>query len=130
MIDLVTELKSVDWYLLGIGLELKVHQLQSIRHNYSQVDRRRIEVLNCWLNRTTTAHTWEAVAKVVGAIDYDKVADTIRKKYITSTFTTSNKGTVLLYRYVVVHMLKRTHAVYCNVTHIIVHEPIGSLSSG
>ena len=105
MIDLVTELELiVDWYLLGTCLNLKVHQLKCIEENYSHdVTRYKIEVLSLWLDNTTTT-TWEAVAKAVGRMGtHDRVADTIRNKYITSTSTstTSNRGTVLLYVYVV-----------------------------
>ena len=100
MKNLVTELKLVDWYLLGVGLDLPSYQLKSIKDNWHQVEHRRSKVLDFWLNSTTTPHTWEAVAKAVGVIDYDKVADTIRNKHITSTSTTSNRGTVLLYMYV------------------------------
>ena len=103
MIDLVRELELiVDWYLLGICLNLKVHRLKCIEENYSHdVTCCKIEVLTLWLDNTTTT-TWEAVAKAVGRMGtHDRVADTIRNKYITSTSTTSNRGTVLLYVHVV-----------------------------
>ena len=103
MIDLVRELEPiVDWYLLGTCLNLEVHQLKCIEKNYiHDVTRCKIEVLSLWLDNTTTT-TWEAVATAVGLMGtHDKVADTIRNKYITSTSTTSNRGTVLLYMYVV-----------------------------
>ena len=105
MIDLVRELELiVDWYLLGICLNLKVHRLKYIEENYRHdVTHYKIEVLTLWLDNTTTT-TWEAVATAVGRMGtHGKVADTIRNKYITSTSTstTSNRGTVLLYVYVV-----------------------------
>ena len=100
-IDLRRELESiVDWYSLGIGLKLKDHQLKCIEKNHQHdVERCKIEMLNYWQENTTTADcTWEAVATAVGLMGtHDRVADTIRKKYITSTSTTSNRGTVLLH---------------------------------
>ena len=101
MIDLVRELESiVDWYLLGTCLNLKVNRLKCIEENYSHdVTRCKIEVLSLWLDNPTTP-TWEAVATAVGLMGtHGKVAVTIRHKYITSTFTTSNRGTDLLHMY-------------------------------
>ena len=86
---LTNELKSVlDWYSLGVNLDLKRYQLSEIESNHRGDDKRcRTEMLGCWLDNTTTP-TWEAVAEALCLMEAHAVADKIRRKYIISTTTT------------------------------------------
>ena len=92
--ELTNELKQVaDWYLLGINLNLKHHQLRTIRKDHYGDNQCKIEMLGCWLDSTTNP-TWETVAEALHLMDEHKIADTMQRKYITSTTTTSTEGTV------------------------------------
>ena len=97
---LTNELKFVtDWHSLGVNLDLKHHQLTEIEKNHKGDDKRcKTEMLACWLGTTLTP-TWEDVAEALYLMDEYAVADTIRRKYISSTTTT--EGTfffVLVYK--------------------------------
>ena len=85
----------LDWHSLGVNLDLKSHQLGTIEKNHcGDNERCRTEVLICWLDNTTTP-TWEAVAEALDQMEQGRVADELRRKYISST--TTIEGTVLLY---------------------------------
>ena len=92
-------LKSVsDWHSLGVNLDVKSHQLDTIEKNHRGDDERcRTEMLICWLNNTI-APTWEDVAKVLGQMEHGRVADEIQRKYVISNTTT--EGAVFLYMHV------------------------------
>ena len=94
--ELKNALKSVlDWHSLGVNLDLKSHQLGTIEKNHRGDDERcRTEMLICWLD-DTIAPTWGAVAEALDQMGQGRVADEIRKTYITST--TAIEGTVLLH---------------------------------
>ena len=86
-------LKSVsDWHSLGIYLDLKTHQLNTIEKNHHGDDERcRTEMLNAWLNSTATP-TWEAIVEALGEIEQGRVADDIQRKYNVITSPTPIKG--------------------------------------
>ena len=94
---LTYELKSVtDWYTLGVSLGLKRDQLKAIEKDYHHDNNRcMIEMLACWIENTLNP-TWEAVAKALNLMKLQEVADTIRRKCMTSTTTTTDEGIVLL----------------------------------
>ena len=93
---LTNELQSVfHWHTLGVKLGLENHELSIIEENHrGDVERCRTEMLGCWLNNATTP-TWEAVAEALDMMNEHGVADTIRKKYITSATTTNTGGTLV-----------------------------------
>ena len=92
-------LKSVlDWHSLGVHLDLKSHQLDTIEKNHhGDVERCKTEMLNSWLNNSTIP-TWEAIVEALGPMEHGRVADEIQRKYIN--FNTTTEGTVFLYMHV------------------------------
>ena len=98
--ELKVALKSVsDWHSLGVHLELKIHQLDTIEKNHRGDDERcKTEMLISWLNNSTIP-TWEAIVQALGLIEHGRVADEIQRKYI-GIFNTTTEGTVFLYMHV------------------------------
>ena len=94
-------LKSVsDWHSLGIYLDLKTHQLDAIEKNHhGDNERCRTEMLNAWLNSTTTP-TWEAIVEALRQMEQGGVADNIQKKYNVIISTITVKGKVFTARLV------------------------------
>ena len=80
--ELKKALESVsDWHSLGIYLDLKINQLNTIDKNHHGDDERcRTEMLIRWLDNTTTP-SWEAVIEALGQIEQRRVADEIQRKY-------------------------------------------------
>ena len=80
--NLSSELATViNWFLLGINLGLQKHELTKIERDYQGNDRRRVEMLNLWLQRTPNA-TWEDVVDALQQMGENRVAENIREKYI------------------------------------------------
>ena len=93
MKELVNELKSVSWYLLGINLDLEVSDLDAIDSNHRGNEQRcKTEMLSCWLYKQATTHTWEAVAKALNMMGEYRVEQVIREKHITPTATATTEG--------------------------------------
>ena len=89
----------MDWYSLGVNLDLKRYQLSEIESNHRGDDKRcRTEMLGYWLDNTTTP-TWEAVAEALCLMEAHAVADKIRRKYITSTTTTEGMRDMSVFLY-------------------------------
>ena len=85
-----------DWHLLGIYLDLKIHQLHTIERNHRGDDERcKTEMLNCWLDNTI-APTWEAVVKALGQMEQGRVADEIQRKYNVVISNTNMAGKAFL----------------------------------
>ena len=79
---LASELASViDWFSLGLNLGLQKHELTKIERDYQGNDRRRVEMLDLWLQRTPNA-TWEDVVRALQQMGENVVAENIREKYI------------------------------------------------
>ena len=80
--NLSSELATViNWFLLGINLGLPQHELTKIERDYQRNDRRRVEMLNLWLQRTPNG-TWEDVVRALQQMGENRVAENIREKYI------------------------------------------------
>jgi len=94
--ELTNALKSVsDWYLLGVNLDLRGPELTTIDRNHRGDNTRcKIEMLSSWL-QNTTCPSWEAVVQALRLMEANADADTIQRKYVTSTATT--EGTVLVH---------------------------------
>ena len=85
-----------DWHSLGIYLDLKTHQLDTIEKNHHGDDERcRTEMLIAWLNSTKTP-TWEAIVEALGQMEQGRVADDIQRKYNVIISTTTIKGKAFL----------------------------------
>ena len=95
--ELKKVLRSVsDWHSLGIYLDLKTHQLNTIERNHRGDDERcRTEMLAAWLDSTTTP-AWEVIVEALGQMEQGRVADEIQRKY---NVTTTIKGKAFLYMY-------------------------------
>ena len=81
---LSSELQSVsNWYQLGINLDLETHNLDNIQQNYAhqEVDQQRLEMLDLWLRRKLN-DTWEDVVSALQQMGENRVAESIRQKYI------------------------------------------------
>ena len=94
--ELTNALKSVsNWHLLGVNLELSGSELATIERDYRGDNIRcKTEMLSRWLENTKCP-TWEAVVQALRLMEANAAADTIQRKYITSTATTG--GTVLVH---------------------------------
>ena len=80
--NLSSELATViDWFSLGINLGLQKHELTKIERDYQGNDRRRVEMLYLWLQRTPNG-TWEDVVDALQQMGANTVAENIREKYI------------------------------------------------
>ena len=91
--ELTNELNSVsNWYTLGVNLNFKHYQLNTIESNHPADNNRcKIDMLGCWLDSTSNPN-WDTVAKALDQMDEHKLAVKIRRKYMTPTTT---EGTVL-----------------------------------
>ena len=68
-----------------MNLDLKIQQLGVIEKNHRGDDERcRTEMVACWLDNAPNP-TWEAVVEALDQMDEGRVADEIRRKYITTT---------------------------------------------
>ena len=83
--ELTKDLKLVsDWHSLGMELGVKYNDLTNIEKNHSENDRRKTEMLACWILSCETPCTREAVAQALGQMGKHKVAKEIRKKPTTT----------------------------------------------
>ena len=94
--ELTNVLKSVlDWHLLGVKLDLTGTELATIERDYRGDNTRcKTEMLSRWL-QNTTCPCWEAVVQALRLMEANAAADTIQRKYVTSTATT--EGTALVH---------------------------------
>jgi len=53
-----------DWYSLGIQLGLKKHVLDTIENDFTRTQRRKTEMIDCWL-KNGLDHTWEELKLAV-----------------------------------------------------------------
>ena len=67
------------------------------RNYHGDHERCRTEMLDCWLNSTTTP-TWKAIIKALGHMEQGRVADEIQRKHnvIISNTTTEGKASCSL----------------------------------
>ena len=87
--ELMTALKFVsNWYLLGLNLDLRSSELATIEWNYPGDNIRcTTEVLSHWLEKTPFP-SWEAIVQALHLMEATATADTIHRRYVTSTATT------------------------------------------
>ena len=63
------ELKEVDWYQLGIQLEVPIHVLTEIdRENPGDERRKLTKVLDYWIKNAKPAASWETIVKALQRI--------------------------------------------------------------
>ena len=78
--DLVVELKTVDWYELGIQLNVPADQLGNIDRENPTESRKMAKVQQYWLNNETAS--WEKVIIALERIGgYANIVATVRSKY-------------------------------------------------
>ena len=77
----MVELKTVDWYDLGIQLNVPVDQLGTIERENPTESRRMAKVLQYWLDNETAS--W---VKVINALEriggHGNIVATLRSKYV------------------------------------------------
>ena len=75
------ELKTVDWYELGIQLNVPAHQLKAIRRENPTEPMKMAEVLQYWLDNETA--TWEKIIEALQRIGgHGNVVASLQSKYI------------------------------------------------
>ena len=80
--DLVIELKTVDWYELGIQLNVPADQLGAIDRENPTESRKMAKVLQYWLNNETAS--WEKVINALERIGgYGNIIASLQSKYIS-----------------------------------------------
>ena len=68
-----------DPYQLGTQLEIKPHHLKVFEHDYPDIERQKIEVIDFWLNNNVEC-SWEVLANAVERMErYGKVVDSLRE---------------------------------------------------
>ena len=85
----------VDWFTLGVKLELEDHELRTIEQNYrgDGNERCKLEMLSRWL-RSGKPPTWKALADALHLMGEHAVASKIQAKCCSpSTATTDTAGT-------------------------------------
>lgn len=82
--ELEYELKEVDWYELGIHMNVPAHTLKNIGKDIASEARRLAEVLHYWLNNGEAS--WEAVVQALKRIGgHGNIIKTIEWEYFPST---------------------------------------------
>ena len=80
--EVLPELRTVtNWHQLGINLGLQTCELNKIEHDYQGNERRKQKMLDLWLRRTPNA-AWSDVACGLQQMGENRVAESIRQKYI------------------------------------------------
>ena len=80
--QLLSALKTVsDWYLLGFFFGLPKHDLNNIEKDHQDSERRKLEMVDRWLQSTPTA-SWEDVVNALWQMGEKRVAETILQEYI------------------------------------------------
>ena len=85
----------VNWFSLGVKLELEDHELRTIERNYrgDGNERCKLEMLSCWL-RSGKLPTWKAITDALHLMGEHAAALKIQAKYCSpSTVTTDIAGT-------------------------------------
>ena len=74
------ELKTVDWYEVGIQLNVPAQQLKTIRRENSTESMKMAEILQYWLDNETA--TWEKIIVALERIGgYGNIVASLRSKY-------------------------------------------------
>ena len=77
----MVELKTVDWYDLGIQLNAPADQLETIERENPTESRRMAKVLQYWLDNETAS--WEKVIDALERIGgHGNTVTTLRSKYV------------------------------------------------
>ena len=75
------ELKQVEWYELGIQLDVPAHLLKAIERENPTESRRMADMLQYWLGNETA--TWQKIIEALERIgDYGNTVSSLRSKYI------------------------------------------------
>ena len=78
--EIQNELGEVtEWHQLGVELGLPHAKLKEIESDYSQNQRRKVEVLDWWCQNTAEV-TWIKLAKAVEEMGYTVLAERLRRK--------------------------------------------------
>ena len=72
---------SADWEDIGLALELKEGQLSAIRSDHHESNKCFREMLKLWLKQIEPPPTWSAIIEAVRILQYESLAEELRKKY-------------------------------------------------
>ena len=82
----------VEWDILGGHLGLESHEIKEIESNYPLVARRRLEMLDLWLNRKELNPSWEKIITALQKMSELTLAARLQKKYIQGCQVTEKPG--------------------------------------
>ena len=84
------ELKEVEWYVLGVHLEITPHVLRSIERDNPTKERKLSEALQYCL-KTGKALSWERIVNALRRIGgYARIVEAIESKYIPGKINVQN----------------------------------------
>ena len=79
--NLSSELKMIiNWYHLGLCLNLQTHELKKIQQDYQGNDQQKLVMLDLWLRHTPNG-TWEDVVSALQQMGENRVAENIQLKH-------------------------------------------------
>ena len=94
--DLLYELKRVDWYELGVQLDVPTHTLKNIGKRCPTETRKLSEVLRYWLNNGVAS--WEDMIKALEKIGgHEYIIYTIESEYIPQSGIVLNESSEVMY---------------------------------
>ena len=94
--NLVTELDDVvDWFKLGILLDISPSKLKKIRADHRETDACKTEMLVMWMEQTRNA-SWTTVVSALPSIGMETLAQNVAAKYGESAL---NRVSVHVLRY-------------------------------
>ena len=72
---------SADWEDIGLALDLEQGQLSAIRSDHRESNKCFREMLKLWLKQITSPPTWSAIIDAIDVLEYESLAEELRKKY-------------------------------------------------
>ena len=94
---LLEELQEVhDWYMLGAYLNVPVYQLNKIQTTHTQdgVERCKLEMLQYWLDTTTTTRSWKEIARALEQLNMLTLAARLKSKYLWTSLLATTPDSV------------------------------------
>ena len=72
---------SADWEHIGVILELKEGDLSAVKSDHHDSKRCFREMLRLWLKQVEPPPTWSAIIDAIHILQYESLAEELRKKY-------------------------------------------------
>ena len=78
LLDVLSD--NVDWYILGVHLDISTGALDAVREEHITVERRLAAMLGKWLNKYPE-RGWSTIIDVLRKMDDNSTADRITEQY-------------------------------------------------